>query len=108
MLARSARDDALPDGLTRRVLADAARLQDARRAANAASGRRRRFGWRFNWPTLGGAGGLVAASCVGFWIGASAPQMLPDPAAVLLGAEIGDSAEETAEVFAFGWDIEDG
>ena len=87
----------VPLALADRVLADA-------RAAQADP-----FKWRSWLSQLGGGpgiGGLIAASCVGFWIGVAPPQGLPDLAALVMGQESTSDAEESTSLF--GWDIEEG
>ncbi len=94
--ARAAPPD-LPDALMDRVLAD----------AMAQHPRLRKRGWRHLLEPLGGAaglGGLVTATCVGFWIGIAPPEALPDVGALVLGAE----TSSEADTYGFGWDIEEG
>ena len=64
----------------------------------------------FRWLPGGwqGLGGLVAATCAGFWIGISPPDMLPDTGAVLLGYEISDTVSFDDGAAGFGWDAEEG
>lgn len=75
----------LSDRLEARILADAARLQDQRRAAA-----RRATGpgpIRLLWEALGGwpaFGGLAAASAAGIWIGLAPPAFLPDPVGTMV------------------------
>jgi len=94
----------VPDALMARVLSDAVTVQP-----------RSRRGWRAGWRALGGApglGGLVTATCVGFWLGVAPPASLPDYSGQLLGGA--DTAALTAETYAetepsgFGWDFEEG
>lgn len=54
-----------------------------------------------------GMGGLVAATCVGVWIGLSPPDALPDAGAYLLGYETVELMTSTAELTSFGWDVEE-
>ena len=79
----------LPDALMARVLAGRAR------------------GWftglMGGWQ---GVGGLLAATCAGFWIGLSPPDYLPQAALTLLVAEQVDETAEPVEVLAYGW-VED-
>ena len=92
----------MPDGLMQRVLADADALQ-----VNPRKGIFPRF-----VDALGGAsgmGGLVTATCVGFWLGVAPPEGFPDVAGVVLGIEdmVLDELEGDA-LNGFGWDIEEG
>ncbi len=93
----------MPEGLMARVLADAEALQPAPRAAHG--------GWRAWIAALGGLpgmGGLVTASCLGFWLGVAPPSGLPDLAGTVLGVE--STYEEdigSGTYSAFGWDIEE-
>lgn len=107
----------VPDALMARILSDAADVQP--------EGRK---GWRGWWRSLGGApglGGLVTATCVGFWLGVAPPAVLPDLSGQLLGqastlaldAETGrvtDTGTDTGtdigtetEVAGFGWYFEE-
>ncbi|QFT59248.1 hypothetical protein FIU94_10465 [Sulfitobacter sp. THAF37] len=91
----------VPDRLLARVAEDAQRLQP--RAARATQ----RRGW---WAVLGGLpglGGLVTATCVGFWLGVAPPEGVPDFADQMLGSQA--VAEEAVPDFSgFGWDSEEG
>ncbi len=85
------------EALMDRLLADAVALQPAALPR----------GWRYWFDQLGGSaglGGLVTATCVGFWIGIAPPEALPDVGALVLGAE----ASSEADTYGFGWDIEEG
>ena len=87
----------VPQALMDKIAADAAAVQPVVRAK----------GWRRWLEMLGGAsgvGGLVTATCVGFWIGIAPPEVLPDVGALVLGAE----TVVEAESYGFGWDIEEG
>lgn len=90
----------VPGGLVTRVLDDAQRVQPAGAGAVAR-------GW---WRMLGGLpgmGGLVTATCVGFWLGVAPPAGVPDLADQILGQQV--LAEETAvDLSGFGWDSEEG
>ncbi len=96
-----------PAGLTARVLADADRVQpqaarpERRLGARGGSARWLPGGWQ-------GLGGLVAATCAGFWIGISPPEVLPDTGAVLFGYETVDSSGFATGADGFGWDAEEG
>ena len=59
-----------------------------------------------------GMGGLVAATCAGFWIGINPPEGLPTQFETFLGSEtsislLEDGIEDTG-MFGFGWDMEEG
>jgi hypothetical protein len=59
-----------------------------------------------------GMGGLVAATCAGFWIGINPPEGLPTQLETFLGSEtsvslLEDGIEDTG-IFGFGWDMEEG
>ena len=81
------------------VLADAAALQPA--------ARRPMSRWAQWMSMLGGApgmGGLVAASCLGVWIGVGAPEGLPDLGGALVGTLATDTDEvAVAALFEDGW-----
>ena len=103
--AARSRDD-VPAALTSRVLADAARVQSERPVAPGPVRRRRSFSWLpGGWQ---GLGGLVAATCAGFWIGVSPPDLLPDTGAVLLGYDVSETAGFAGGADGFGWDAEEG
>lgn len=90
----------VPQALMARVMADAAR------AVPTSS-----HGWRGWLAALGGApglGGLVTATCVGFWIGVAPPQGLPDVADLVLGQDTFELVESETDSGLFGWDIEEG
>lgn len=59
-----------------------------------------------------GMGGLVAATCAGFWIGVSPPEGLPTQFNTLLNLETSvsqlDSENEYSALIGFGWDVEEG
>lgn len=92
----------VPDALMARVLLDAAALQNVPRAGMFAR----------LWAGLGGApgmGGLVTATCVGFWLGVAPPEVFPDLAGAMLGIQDVLLADAGGEgLSGFGWDIEDG
>ncbi|MDE1130226.1 MAG: hypothetical protein OSA49_01570 [Ascidiaceihabitans sp.] len=59
-----------------------------------------------------GMGGLVAATCAGFWVGINPPEGLPTQFETFLGSEtsislLEDGIEDTG-MFGFGWDMEEG
>lgn len=92
----------VPDALMQRVIADAQAEQPAVRGA----------GWRGWFASLGGLpalGGLVTATCVGFWLGVAPPDVLPDLAGAVLGADmLSDGDYESPTISGFGWDLEEG
>lgn len=85
----------VPQALMARVLADAQQAQVTPRSGL--------LGW---WRALGGApglGGLVTATCVGFWLGVAPPAGMPDLAdQILVQATVADDI--TADITSFGWD----
>ena len=90
----------VPQALTERVLADAAAHSPT------ATG-----GWRAWLAVLGGApgvGGLITATCVGFWIGFAPPAGLPDLAGLVWGIDTATLSETDTDTGLFGWDIEEG
>lgn len=92
----------LPEGLMARVLADA----EAVRPRAGGPALRRLLAAIGGLPALGG---LITATCVGFWIGAAAPLGLPDLGAEVFGQQ--DVAEEVLQdsfLTAFGWDNGEG
>lgn len=108
LLDQAARDDTVvPQTLMARVLDDADTVQPV--SVPMRTVRQSGFLARLSQSLGGwaGIGGLAAASCVGFWIGVSPPEALPDAGGFLLGVETG-SFGEAAELTAFGWDIEEG
>lgn len=91
----------VPQPLMSAILDDAAALQPRQ-----GSGPARWFASIGGLPALGG---LIAASCVGFWFGVAPPQGVPDLADRMRGidASFSEDIEGTA-VTGFGWDIEEG
>lgn len=91
----------MPDGLLARVLSDAETMQPAPL----------RRGWQAVFSALGGLpgmGGLITASCLGFWLGVAPPTGLPDLAGTVLGIENTLEADiNVSTLTAFGWDIEE-
>ena len=97
----------LPPGLASRVLFDARQFQPkskpiavlrptmVQRFADALGG----------WP---GMGGLVAATCAGFWIGIASPSGLPDAAEMISQSADTSIFEDTIEMSRFGWDLGEG
>ena len=69
-------------------------------------------GWRGWLAALGGLpalGGLVTATCVGFWLGVAPPVGVPDFAGQVLGVDAAlEDDFETPGVSGFGWDIGEG
>jgi|TARA_B110000908_G_scaffold111430_1_gene130727 hypothetical protein len=59
-----------------------------------------------------GMGGLVAATCAGFWIGISPPEGLPTQFDTFLNIETSvsflDDENEGGALFGFGWNMEEG
>jgi hypothetical protein len=56
-----------------------------------------------------GMGGLVAATCVGFWVGINPPDTMPTSFETLLNMDaVYGESEDTAELFGFGWEMEEG
>ncbi|KUJ79295.1 hypothetical protein AVO44_08670 [Ruegeria profundi] len=84
--ARQTRPD-LPDDLAVRIVTDAETVRLDRLKPESSS---RRSVWMRMLDGIGGwqsMGGLVAASAAGVWIGWSAPDFLPDPAAIIYPQE---------------------
>lgn len=84
--ARQTRPD-LPDDLAVRIVTDAEKVRLDRLKPAASS---RRSVWARMLDGIGGwqsMGGLAAASAAGVWIGFSAPDFLPDPAAIIYPQE---------------------
>ena len=92
----------VPEALMARVLADAAAQQPAARGS----------AWRRLLAAFGGMpalGGLVAATCVGFWLGVAPPAGLPDLAGEILGEDAAlDDTLGSPALSGFGWDIGEG
>ena len=101
-VAERANPPVVSDALMQRILVDADTLQS--------KPLRNPFTRLFR--ALGGApgmGGLVTATCVGFWLGFAPPQGLPDVAGQLMGIEqAAQSDVADADMVGFGWDIEEG
>ena len=92
----------VPDALMARILADAEAMQpDAKRT-----------GWRSWFAALGGApgvGGLITATCVGFWIGLAPPSDTLDVAGQLWGVtQSSETPLDIETLTSFGWDVEEG
>jgi hypothetical protein len=105
LLSQAASENDVPPGLSARVMEDARRIE--RRPVAPPD----RSFWHKLRDGLGGwqgLGGLVAATCAGFWIGVSPPAGLPDTAALLIGIETDSSVDEIAAFSEFGWDQEEG
>lgn len=81
LLDATARPVSVSETLLQRVLADADRVDRARRPVPFGQQIREAVG---GWS---GFGGLIAASLTGVWIGFAPPAMLPDPASLLMGTE---------------------
>lgn len=100
---------ALPEALMARVLADAQAVQPASSAGRAARDGLR--GWLRRLGGAPGLSGLVAATCVGFWLGVAPPFGVPDLAGSVIGFDVtldSGSAETSLSMLGFGWDTEDG
>lgn len=103
--------DATPDeALMARVLADAFEQQPMPNAQVAAPSL-----WDHVTSMFGGwqgMGGLVAATCAGFWIGVSPPEGLPPQFNTFLNLETSvsqlDADSEYSSLVGFGWDVEEG
>lgn len=98
----------VPAHVTAAVLDDAQRLQPAvsgwrhnPRTAWIAKMRGAFGGWR-------AMGGLVAATCAGFWIGISPPAALEDAEALIFGAPPTEYYDSSDGAFGFGWDMDEG
>ncbi len=78
-----------PEGLNKRILADADRVQAGRVAARVAvpaQGIWSQFlGVLGGWPALGG---LATACAAGIWIGLAPPSFLPDPVRLVIGDDV--------------------
>lgn len=91
----------VPHGLMTRVLEDARAVQPNGKNA----------GWRGWLLAIGGLpalGGLVTATCVGFWLGVAPPDGLPDLAGQVFGQQNSVALEAVTDLTGFGWDIEEG
>ena len=103
--------DAKPDdAFMARVLADALEQQPMPNAqVNAPSLWEQVTAMFGGWQ---GMGGLVAATCTGFWIGVSPPEGLPTQFDTFLNLETSvsqlDSDSEYSALVGFGWDVEEG
>ena len=68
--------------------------------------------WRQILSALGGwqgMGGLVAATCAGFWIGINPPDTMPASFETLLNMDaVYSDTVDTADLLGFGWDLEEG
>lgn len=67
--------------------------------------------WRQVMSALGGwqgMGGLVAATCAGFWIGINPPDTLPVSMGALLNLEMVYGEADTDALTGYGWDLEEG
>ncbi|MGR3804896.1 hypothetical protein [Marinibacterium profundimaris] len=82
LAAARAEDARLPEGLSARVLADAARVREGWQAgARAAAPAPKLSVWQQLMGALGGVpalGGMMAACATGIWLGAAPPQQF-DP-----------------------------
>ena len=105
LLADAAKTRAVPQALTRRVLADAEAVQPRSRQPEGPRGLRKAWAALGGWPA---ACGLAAATCAGFWIGVSPPLFLPDAGGLVLGTSEAFTYDALADVAGFGWAIEEG
>lgn len=91
----------MPEGLLAKVVADAERQMPAAAKRRPMSRLRRWF------ETLGGGagvGGLITATCVGFWIGVAPPDGLLAFGDALAGTAADDTIEiATTQVYDNGW-----
>ena len=101
----SARPTTVPSHLMTRVLLDAQHMQP-RQVQGRASMAGLWETWRLTLGGWAGMGGLATACFVGFWIGLSPPENLPDAGTSLLFGAHDDAVYETAEVTAFGWALD--
>jgi hypothetical protein len=92
----------VPDGLMRQVLEDAEALQPSRPLGL----------FTRLFKALGGTpgmGGLITATCVGFWLGVAPPDGVPDLAGNVLGVPDVIVADASGDAFDdFGWNLEEG
>jgi hypothetical protein len=97
----------VPDALMQRVMADAVALQPAAPRSVRKSILARMFDAVGRAPAIGG---LVTATCVGFWLGVAPPDGVPDFGAVIMGVEQDVFVAELDgdAVIWFGWDFEEG
>lgn len=80
-------------------------VQDAQHMQAEPRGRVRNW-----WRALGGApgwGGLVMATCVGFWLGVAPPEGMPYLADQIMGQDV-YVKDTTTDMTGFGWDSEEG
>lgn len=96
----------VPEVLMARVIADAQTFQP-----NIARTKWQGWqGWQGWLRAIGGLpalGGLVTATCVGFWLGVAPPEGLPDLAGQVLGQQDSTALETATALTGFGWDIEE-
>jgi hypothetical protein len=91
----------VPDDLMARIMQDAQDLQPKPIGT----------GWRGWLNAIGGLpamGGLVTATCVGFWIGVAAPDGLSNFTGQVIAFEEYTELDAASDVVGFGWDIEEG
>lgn len=106
--AAAAEQTEVPEYLMTRVMNDATAQQDrlAVDRSHESSGVLSRLSELFGgWI---GLSGVAAASCVGFWIGVSPPEGMPDAASMILGGTEYSVLEDTGDLTGFGWDLEEG
>ena len=101
--AARAAPPAVPDALMAAVLADAGAVQAAPKNSGWGA-------WLANLGGLPGLGGLVTATCVGFWLGVAPPEVMPDLAGFVLGTEavLEDGLASEPGLDGFGWDLDEG
>ena len=101
--AARAAPPAVPDALMAAVLADAEAVQAAPKNSGWGA-------WLANLGGLPGLGGLVTATCVGFWLGVAPPEVMPDLAGFVLGTEavLEDGLASEPGLDGFGWDLDEG
>ena len=108
LLQLAAKEAEVPQDLMTRVLRDAVAEQ---RHFSAPSQEPKESWMSQLWSTFGGwagAGGLVAASCAGFWIGISPPAGVADAEELFFGAYDFQTLDEVGDLTGFGWDLGEG
>lgn len=91
------------DALMARIIADAQAVRPVQAKARGLRGLIASLG---GLPALGG---LVTATCVGFWLGVAPPAAVPDLAATVLGVDVAAETEmDGYGLSAYGWDLDEG